>query len=213
MMKDSIKKYYTHLGMAAVLLASGTLLPYGWGFNVAALLVLTSLASLLQKQVFLPLQKLSEASPGHRKSIEEMVTTVESTSTACSDICPGMSALAHRLSQDGAGVCARTGRLVENLQNQTGNKSTPVSAVISTSPSTVAKTAHPKPAVNLKSEIGEGQNKLVEIKEEQGVARQRRPTQDVAGRRPSGARAATMSVYWQEFQNLSDQQRSEKKRV
>ena len=111
MMKDSIKKYYTHLGMAAVLLASGTLLPYGWGFNVAALLVLVSLASLLQK--------LSEASPGHWKSIEEMVITVESTNTACSDVCPGMSALAHRLSQDGAGVCAKTSRLVENLQSQT----------------------------------------------------------------------------------------------
>lgn len=101
----------------------------------------------------------------------------------------------------------------ENLLNQTGNQSTPVSAITSTSPSTVAKTVHPEPAVNLKSEIGEGQNKLIEIKEEQGVARQGRPTQEVAVRRPSGARAATMSVYWQEFQNLSDQQRSEKKRV
>lgn len=119
MMKNSIKRYYTHLGLVAVLLASGMLLPYGWGFNIAALLVLMSLAHLLQKRIFLPLQKLSEASHGHQKSIEEVVAMVESASTACSDTCPGMSALAHRLSQDGAGVCAKTSSLVENLQQQT----------------------------------------------------------------------------------------------
>ena len=169
MMKDSIKKYYTHLGMAAVLLASGTLLPYSWGFNVAALLVLVSLASLLQKQVFLPLQKLSEASPGHRKSIEEMVMTVESTSTACSDVCPGMSALAHRLSQDGAGVCAKTSRLVENLQSQTTQAQLAASAMesmeVTITESTKAAVTASSAANNVKQCMKEVSNVVMQATE------------------------------------------------
>jgi hypothetical protein len=100
-----------------------------------------------------------------------------------------------------------------HLRNQTASKSVMVSAVTSLSSKTAANTALPKPVINLKSHIGEGKNKPAKASEELDVARQKGSTQAVAVRRLSGTRAATMSVYWQEIQNLSDRQRSEKKRV
>jgi hypothetical protein len=105
------------------------------------------------------------------------------------------------------------GQRAAHLQNQTAGKSTPASAVTSPPASTAANTALPKSAINFENEIGESKNTRAEVKEELGVARQRRPTQDVNVRRSSDSRAATMTVYWQEIQSLSDQQRSGKKPV
>lgn len=100
-----------------------------------------------------------------------------------------------------------------HLQNQTASKSVMVSAVTSLSSNTAANTSLPKPAISLKSDIGKGKNKPTKVREAMDVARQKGFNQDVTARRLSGTRAATMSVYWQEIQNLSDRQRSEKKRV
>nr|WP_217345236.1 hypothetical protein [Noviherbaspirillum sp. L7-7A]MBV0879478.1 hypothetical protein [Noviherbaspirillum sp. L7-7A] len=99
-----------------------------------------------------------------------------------------------------------------NVQNQTGNKSAPVSAITSPPASTGASTALSKAAINLESKIDEGKNRPARAKEERGVARQEGSTQDATARRQPGARAAVMGVYWREFQDLSQQQRVEKKR-
>lgn len=103
--------------------------------------------------------------------------------------------------------------LITSPARKNGAASPIVSAVTSLSSNTAAKTPLPKPAISLKGDIGEGKNKPTKVRRGMDVARQTGFNQDLTARRLSGTRAATMSVYWQEIQNLSDRQRSEKKRV
>lgn len=100
-----------------------------------------------------------------------------------------------------------------NLQNKTAVTSASVVAVISPPSNTVANAEPSKPGIGSKIKINDAENKTLKGNAERDGARQKRLTQDVTEQRQSGARAVTMSVYWQEIQNLSDQQRSEKKRV
>src|SRR3989337_4169243 len=100
-MNNITKGLYTRLGLAAVFLVSGMVLPYGWGLNIAALLALISTAHLLRSRVFQPLQKLSNVSHGQQNPIESAVAIAEWAGTTCAGAHSGISTLIHRLTQDG----------------------------------------------------------------------------------------------------------------
>lgn len=102
---------------------------------------------------------------------------------------------------------------VANFQNQTAGTSAPIATIISAPSNPVANAALAGPDIGSSTSLDDAENKTLKGNAERGGARPKRLAQDVTVRRQSGARAATMSVYWQEIQSLSDQQRSDKKRV
>jgi hypothetical protein len=69
------------------------------------------------------------------------------------------------------------------------------------------------PDTSSKADKGGPKNDVTEGATGSGTIRQKRLTQQVVARRQSGARAATMGMYWQEIQKLSEQQRSDKSYV
>jgi len=134
-------------------------LPYGWGFNIAALLTLISVVHLLRSRIFQPLQRLSNACHGQSEPIESAVAMAEWASTTQVDARSGMSALIHRLIQDSANICVAIGKLVDDLQRQTTQAQLAASSMESmetTISSTTEATVTAASATNnIKQSIGE----------------------------------------------------------
>ncbi|HEU0234275.1 MAG TPA: methyl-accepting chemotaxis protein [Gallionella sp.] len=158
-MPNIAKSIYIRLCLAAVFLVSGMVLPYGWGFNIAALLALISAAHQLQSRLFQPLQKLSNAYHNQPNPIESAVAIAEWISTTRADAHSGMSALISRLTQDGASICVATSKLVDDLQHQTTQAQLAASSMESmevTIASTTEATATAASAANnIKQSVGE----------------------------------------------------------
>lgn len=100
-----------------------------------------------------------------------------------------------------------------NLPHQTAETSGPVAAVISLSSKIAANHKLDNPDTSPRAGKGDATNDATERATGLGTILQKRMTQEATARRYSGARAATMSVYWQEIQELSEQQRSDKRDV
>jgi hypothetical protein len=95
-----------------------------------------------------------------------------------------------------------------NLLNRATGASGPV-AIISSPSKIVAKPKLDSPDTSPIAGRGDVAHETTESPRGPGATRQNRLTQQVPIRRQSGARAARMTVHWQELQKLSEQQRSD----
>lgn len=104
-------------------------------------------------------------------------------------------------------------QLGANLSHRTTQPSGSVAAVISPRSKIVANSKLVNPDASANAGKGDATNEATPGTTGLGTIRQERLTQQVTTGRQSGARAATMSVHWQELQKLSEQQRSDKRNV
>lgn len=96
------------------------------------------------------------------------------------------------------------------LLNQTMGTSGAVAAITSLSPVIVAGSKLANPTASSTSGMADPAIKATESSAGPSGNREKRSAQQAAVRRHSVVRAATMSVYWEEIQKLSEQQRSDK---